>query len=241
MDVRRRNQRPDDTFGQRHLSAFGRRLFVPVLCVVVPVLTGCSLVVMANKMFGDPMVDCAFKLQTRVNLVSDKKKVVVLCTVPAAVEGHEEYSGVGREILENVTLRLKTEGVRVVSADKVLDWLDDINGVWNDPDEVAEQFDVDYIIHIDIREFTHKVENSPQLFQGVTRAQVHAYRVTKEGGSRRALPAYSNEDFQSKYPPHGPQSVTRESGEQFLRKYTRRISAQLSQLFYDHPAADSVF
>ena len=210
-----------------------------VVVLVLVSLTGCSLFVMAGKaFFGDPVVDSAFKRATRVNLVASKKKVIVLCTVPESV--NNRYPAINQQILEAITRRLKREGIQVINANKVLTWLDDRNGVWDNASEIAQDFDADFIIHIDLSEFTHKAENSPDMYQGKTLGRVEAYRVTKDGDVKRADTVFSTE-FSSQYPRNAPMSVNRASGELFLHKYVTRISTELAQMFYDHPASETVY
>ncbi|GAB4142977.1 MAG: hypothetical protein Tsb009_13750 [Planctomycetaceae bacterium] len=203
-------------------------------------LTGCSLFVMAGKMiYGDPKVTCAFTKQTGVNLAEERKKVVVLCTFPELSRG--EYSSVGADIVENVTLRLKREGIVVVKSKKVYDWLDDRNGIWSDPDELAEAFDADYIVHIDLEEFTHRADNSPGMYQGRTVGNVYAYKIVEnEDGEKRADSVLASE-FKSVYPPNNPVSVSKKSENTFLREYVDRISEQLAQYFYNHTVSSTIF
>jgi len=211
-----------------------------VVAGLVFVCAGCSLFLMAGKMlYGDPVQVCAFTSVTGVNLVAEKKSVAVLCTVPAAVES--QYPSVGRDILEKVTQRLKREEVKVISVDTVLDWLDDNAGMWSDPDELAEAFDADYIIEIELVAFTHKAENSPQLYQGKTNGYVRAYQVANRDGRRTAEEVFADEDFRSTYPEHHPQPASKTSGEHFLRQYVQRISTQLAQMFYNHHASEVVY
>jgi len=217
-----------------------RRNSVIVLAAIgVAGLAGCSLVTMAGKaIFGDPVLTCSFKQVTKVDLVDSKKSVLVLCTVPESVSS--QYPAINQRILEGVTRNLKREGVRVVNANKVLTWLDDRNGVWGSADELAADFDADYVIHIELTDFTHRAENSPGLYQGKTLGEVHAYRVVKRGGTKRAESVFVNE-YRSDYPPNNPISANQASAKIFLEKYIARISTELAQMFYDHHAGDGIF
>lgn len=216
------------------------RLAAVIVCSALLFLGGCSLVVMTQKMlFGDPKVSCIFKTRTGVDLVRNQKKVVVICTVPHAVEN--QYPSVASDILESVTLELKRNDVKVVSPSKVQEWFDDNNGLWNGITDAARSFDADFVIHIKLSVFTHKADKSAQMLQGVTHGMVHAYRVTRIGERVRTEEIYTDEDFSSTYPPHNPTPVTQISSDQFLRKYIERISSQLAKHFYDHTMSATVY
>ena len=210
------------------------------LSLSVASLAGCSLFVMAGKMFfGNPTISCAFTQQTHISLAGDNKKVVVLCTFPESTRG--DYSSIGSDIVEKVTLRLKREGIIVIKAKKVYDWLDDRNGVWDDPDELADAFDADYIIHIDLDEFSHRADHSPGMYQGRTLGNVYAYQITEdEDGDKRADMKFSSE-FKSVFPPNNPVSINKKSENTFLREYVDRISTQISQMFYDYTMSSTIF
>jgi len=194
---------------------------------------------MAGKaLFGDPKVAALFRTRTRVDLAGQNKTVVVFCSVPYAVS--DRYSSVQSDILEAVTRRLKREGIQVVDSNKVLNWLDDHNGVWNDPDEVAQAFEADYIIHIDLDEFTHRAENSPNMYQGRANGTVHAYEIQEVRDVKIATSVFS-EPYRSVYPPHHPKPRSQASGKMFLRQYVAQISEELAQMFYDHRPGANIF
>lgn len=209
-----------------------------LLAVVGLLISGCSLVTMAGKMFwGDPTITCEFTRATRIDLRKSQKTVAVVCTAPASVEN--EYPGINGNILQNVIQTMKREGVEVVSSSKMNRFLDDRHGMFDGPDDLAESIDADYIIHIEIEDLTHRVEKSPDLFQGKSQGKVHVYEVVEEDGRKTAQQVMLSK-FDSLYPTNAPMSASRVSGEHFQREYVRRVSTQLAQKFYHHPASDTV-
>ena len=65
-----------------------RRLTLLCLAIVLPVMaSGCSLFVMAGKMFlGDPKVQSAFNAQTGVDLIEDEKRILIVCRTPSLMQ-----------------------------------------------------------------------------------------------------------------------------------------------------------
>jgi len=220
----------------RRSSASAARAAIAAAAVITAALSGCSLFTIAGKVFfGDPTMECAFKKVTSVDLKESKEPVLVLCTVPESVSS--QYPAINQRILEAVTRELKREDIRVVNSNEVLTWLDDRNGVWDSPDELAAGFDAKYIIHIELTDFTHRAENSPGMYQGRTMGEIHAYKVVKVGKKKHARPIFSD-SYRSDYPPQNPISANQASGKIFLEKYVKRISSELAQMFYDHRLGD---
>jgi hypothetical protein len=113
----------------------GFRLSRPVAllmaCAVGFSQPGCSLFVMAGKMFfGDPAATSTFTQSTRVDLVKEGKRILVICSTPDAVKTN--FPSVDFDLLDGVTRRLKVRGIKVVDPDNVATWLDDHGGRWND-------------------------------------------------------------------------------------------------------------
>ena len=202
-------------------------------------LPGCSLITMAGKMImGDPVVSCAFSQQTHVDLVKDARTVLVVCKVPESVK--KDFPSLGFDILDGVTRRLKRQGVSIISPNEVASWMDDNGGRWDDVGELADEFDTDYIIDIDIQKFTHTEENSPDLFRGRAAGMVTAHEVRSSSGLKSTHHVFERE-FNSEYPSHHPISVTTISSKTFRKQYVDRVCSELSHLFYNHRMSEEVY
>ncbi len=215
-------------------------------CLVIG-STGCSLIVMANRMvFGDTKVTCAFKGQTNVDLAKDEKTVIVVCSTHDSIR--EENPALEQEIVQGVTRRLKRQKITMISPGKVSRWIDDQGGYWESVAELADNFEVDYIIHIDIEKFSYMEENSTDLFRGNALAKVKAYKVPEtdddedeEADSihKRPLQVFYHE-YRSTYPELSPISSQRMSTKVFRKKYLDQTCTGLSKLFYDYLISDRV-
>ncbi len=207
-------------------------LSVVLLMLVCSGASGCSLYVMAGKMFfGDPLQTCEFTKNTKVDLADEKKKVLVVCSTPESIRS--DYPSLNYDLLEQITYRLRRNDIDVLDTGKVATWLDDNGGVWNDVEELAENFDVDYIIHVDIDEFDYREPNSPNLLRGKTFGNISAYEVEEIDGMKRALQVFTSE-YTSEYPIHMPVSIETESPEVFRKKYKDRIADQIGRFFYNY-------
>lgn len=218
-----------------------RRLAAGLTAIAIPLLfAGCSLVISGIRSFmGDPQLESSFKRQTHVDLAGQGKRVAVLCEVPYAISGH--YPSLGQDVVTGVTRDLKREGIRVVDENRVLDWLD-THGFPEGRDEIAATDfakKADYVILIELQEFTHRADNSPDMFQGKVVGIVHGYKIADAHERRSAYEVFTSE-FRLVHPTYTPMEASQTKGDTFLRNFIARLTRQLGELFYDHPASTEI-
>lgn len=244
MDDRRLSSAPDsatpDGFGPSVLLVPLRRCAACLaIASMVWTLGGCSLFVMAGKMFfGDPKQEAPFRATTDVDLTKGQKSVLIVATAPLGVKA--ESASVDLEVVERVSRQLRTKGVKVYPSKKVLNWLDERGGQWGDANEIAEKFDADYIVEIDIDRFSHLEENSPDLYRGNAVGNVRAYEVVKRDGERVASPCFAKE-FTCTYPSQAPKPAHQISEATFRQEFLNRVCDKITQQFCDHRASETVY
>lgn len=232
----------DDT-KRRSLRAVGLAGLALLACS----LTGCSLFVMAGKMlFGDPVLTSAFRLATGVDLTKSGEKALVICSAPSAIRSR--FEGAEYEFIAKVARHLKKQGISVVNSNEVAEWMDNSGGLWNGPTELAQAFETDYIIHIDLKKLelsedsrlSFAGEQSPHMYRSKIAGTVHGYKVEKSGEIKRAWEVFTHE-FSATYPEHRPFSRDEiSSPEVFTRTCVDRASIRLAQLFYDHRMSEEI-
>ncbi|MFO0917494.1 MAG: hypothetical protein U0872_04165 [Planctomycetaceae bacterium] len=194
--------------------------------------TGCSLLVMSQRLIlGDDLIQSEFESFTRVDLTKGKYKLLVVCSTPDSVD--RELSTLKLELIDGVTRRLRREKIPVIDSDKVANWMDEHGGLPSDPTELAKDFEADYIVWIDVQEFTLKEENSVKLLRGRALGFVHVYRVSELDGERQAMTVF-NKEFTATYPPHKPISEVNRSADIFQRDFVHKVCDQLARKFYDY-------
>ncbi len=204
-----------------------------VICgAALCVLPGCSLGVMFSKMLtGDPMIPAEFKSRTRVDLAKGKHTVLVVCTTPTSVES--ELATLKFDLIDGVSRRMKLNGVKVINPDLVATWIDEHGDAGPNPSDLARDFEVDYIIQIDVESFGLREPSSPKLLRGQSSGFVRVFKVEEAGPQRIAHNVYSNE-FASSYPTHQPISEQGRTALTFQKDYVDRVCDQLAKKFYDH-------
>ena len=163
-----------------------RRVGFGALGCVALSYTGCSLGVMMGKMFiGDPMTDSAFEAYTKKTLAEEGKRVAVICSSPEALK--LEMSSLDMDLLSNVALRMRQHEINIVEPHEVARWIDD-NGGAIDLLDLGTSVEADYIVHIQIEEFTYKEENSPNLFRGRSSGNVSVYELVPRDAPEEKKP-----------------------------------------------------
>jgi len=217
-----------------------RRLALIVFCgFLLLSQSGCSLFVMAGKMiFGDPVLPCAFTEQTKIDLTKGDYKVVVVCKAPEVLT--EGYSSLQVDLLAETSRRLKREGIEIVNPNKVASWLDDNLGDFDDPTYLAQEFEADLVLVIDVESFSYKEESKNTLLRGRTSAQLTAYELRGDDENELAVQIFARE-FVSKYPELYPVPIESISEITFRKRYLDRISQHIAQHFYNHRASDAIY
>lgn len=220
----------------------GRRLVIQLLTAglcgaAVATLPGCSLGVMFGKMIaGEPLVPAEFRKMTKDDLTKGKHTVLVVCTAPETIDS--ENSTLAYDVIDGVTRRMKLHGINVVNPDLVANYLDMNGGGDIDPTQLAEEFDPDYIIVIEIQHFSFREPNSPKLLRGQSSGIVRVVEVSEINGHKLASSVFGTE-FSSTYPIHQPVSEQGRSSLIFQKEYMDRFCTQLAEKFYDHrPGGD---
>ena len=210
-----------------------RRVIMLVL-VASMVLPGCSLGVMAGKLFfDDPKMKCVFRKNTGTDLTKGKKTILIACSTSHQILS--KYPGIRIDIVDKMSRILETRNVRIVPPDDVATWFDD-HGEWGDFTELADEFDADYVMHIDLKSFAVVVPDSPNLLQGKTEGRVSMMEIKMAGKNKEKKKASVavERSFSVMFPTTYPVPRESRSEEMFTENFLDRISAQLARMLYDH-------
>ena len=199
--------------------------------------SGCSLFVMAGKMFlGDPKVPSNLRAKTGVNLSKKDRRVLVICSAPEAVKS--ELSGLEYDMTELIVRQLKRHKINVIDSDTVANWFDEHGGRLDDPSELARDFEVDYIIHVQVEEYDFLEENSRSMYRGRAVGSAIVYHVQDEQPIV-ARQIYAG-DFRTQYPTLHPIPFEQISERSFQKQFLDYLTTQLSRQFYDYRRSESI-
>lgn len=210
-------------------------LLFTVIAVAVLSIPGCSLGVMAGKMFfGDPKIKSAFRGATGVDLTKGKNSLLIVCTAPHGTVN--EFPSLQIDVVDRITRILDTRNVKVVASDEVAAWIDD-HGDWGDFTELADEFDADYVLHIEFDSFRCDVPDSPNLLQGKAAGKVIVLEA--KGEDTKSVSTSFERVFDVTYPSY-PIPRENRSEQMFAETFLDRTAVSLSHFLYDHRASETV-
>lgn len=220
----------------------GRRMFVLLLLLCVG-NSGCirAGALIGKVLMGDPTIKASFELQRGINLQKGQQKVAVVCSAPASVTA--EFDSLAYDVQEEVTRRMRIHKLNVASDDDVISALNRTSGKFDKDAMAAALEDVDFIIHIDIEQFTHTEDGNPELYHGRANGIVHAYEVERDpesGGGPHALQMFFQE-FTTEYPKNQPVSADQMAARVFRQKCVDQLADVVGRMFYDVATTDILF
>ncbi|RLT10792.1 MAG: hypothetical protein DWI22_02855 [Planctomycetota bacterium] len=212
----------------------GARRVIMLVLVASMVLPGCSLGVMAGKLFfDDPKMKSVFRKNTGTDLTKGEKTILIACSTSHQILS--KYPGIRIDIVDKMSRILETRNVRIVPPDDVATWFDD-HGEWGDFTELADEFDADYVMHIDLKSFAVVVPDSPNLLQGKTEGRVSMMEIkmAEKNKDKKKASVAVERSFSVMFPTTYPVPRESRSEEMFTENFLDRISAQLARMLYDH-------
>jgi hypothetical protein len=196
-------------------------------------LTGCNAVILLGYLIGGPpAIEPDFHKQTNLKLDGKETKVMVMCYAPTELRWDND--AVDYELAKHVAVRLNMNKIKVIDPDRVHAWLDK-NKDWHKASEVGAEFKVDYIIHIDMKDYSLFEEHSSDLFRG--RADLVVSVIKMDEDKKDGHQIYSK-PLISRFPTKTPVSVYNYSYGNFKKLYLSTLSNEVGILFYEHFAGD---
>lgn len=229
------NALPSSQFVITGHAPIGRRLRMAAAAVALGLIAGCAQVAVLGKIFyGDPRVTAAFEQITGESL-QDRARVALVCTAPESVQS--EFDTLAIDLQEELIRRMSRRGIDVLPADEVSSVLDKNAGLF-DAQLLAEELELDYVLHVDVEQFSHRDAGSPNLLRGRSLGNVYGYAVRESSPGKQALQVFERE-FRSEYPTSYPISVDQTPEKVFRRRFVDHLSDQVGRMFYDFRTSEA--
>lgn len=197
-------------------------------------LTGCTQILLLGYLIGGPpSIEPEFDKETGISLDKKERKVLVLCYAPKEVKW--DFDSIDRELGRHVSHRLNQNKIKVIDPDAVQAWLDEHADDWDQPGEIGKEFEVDFVVFMEVSKFTLYEPGNSNLFRGESETLLKVYEM--EDGEGKEI--YSKE-VNSKYPIHQPVSTSDYSYYDFKRLYLSSLSEEIGRHFYEHYAGDDI-
>ena len=221
-----------EQLNHRHCrGSFVRLVLAALLLISVP---GCNYFILLGYLIGGPpQIEPLFEKDTKKSLTDRNVRVAVVCY--ASDELKYECENIDHIIARQVTYQLSMNKIDVVPNDEVRSWMVQ-NPDWDTASEVGAAFDVNYVVYIDVSEFSLYERDSNTRFRGRCEAIVSVYEMETDGEGKRIF----SHDLNSQYPIQVPRSATDVSYDTFRMEYFSRLSDEIGRLFYPYLNGDDI-
>jgi hypothetical protein len=206
-------------------------LAVGLLCLTA---SGCNYIVVFGYLLGGPpSVEPLFEKETKESMSGKDIKVCVVCFAPNEIKYN--FENIDFEVATYVSHRLHTHKIVVISPDRIKGWLEE-NKDWDRPEEIGAYFKTDYVISIDMNEFSLYEEGSAELYRGRAEAIVSVWKMEDDGHAERI---FTKEKI-SKYPLHMAVDSAEKTYQTFKGEFLSRLSEEIGRFFYEYEVADEI-
>lgn len=207
-------------------------LLATLLCALS---SGCINVgVMLGKVIlGNPTQTSAFELQYGVSLEKEDHTVAVVCTAPPSAVS--EFDGMELDVQDEVTRRMRMRDIEIASGREVGRAMNRTYGRFDENALAAALDDVDFIIHVDIEQFTHNEDGNPELYRCHCRGVIYAYKVTRdpEETDHTRIDRVFFQEINTIYPTTQPITADMMSKRVFHQKCVDHVADVIGRAFYD--------
>lgn len=193
---------------------------------------GCNYIMVFGYLLGGPpSVEPLFDKETKKSMTDKDIRVCVICFAENKIKYN--FESIDYELAHYVAMQLHSHKIEVVNPDQVKAWLEE-NKDWDKPEELGAYFKVNYVVYIDLNQFSLYEDGSAELYRGKAESIVSVWEIDEDGHGEKI---FSKEKL-SKYPLHVPVSAAEKSYQTFKGEYLTHLSEAIGRLFYEYYVAD---
>jgi hypothetical protein len=197
--------------------------------------SGCQAVVLLGYLIGGPpSTDPDFHQKTKQTMADKTKVVLVYCYAGKELKWDNE--AVDYDLAKHVAHRLNSNKIKVIDPDLVYDWLDK-NDKWRKTAEIGKHFRVDYVVHIDVKDYSLFEPHANNLYRG--RADIIVNVVKMDEDKRDGNVIYTTA-VKSFFPTRSPVDSNVMSYAEFKKHYLSALSDEIGKLFYPKETGDDI-
>ena len=215
-------------FFTRRVSTFA------LLMMLVTACSGCSqFVIISYLLHGPPSIEPDFDAETGESLSNPDITVAVVCFAPKELQW--KFPQIDEQIATYLVARLSPNHISTIHPDRVKAWIDQ-NPDWERADEIGKEFNADYVIEVEIADFSLHEGSSTTLFRGRTEAYVNVVKVDEDGNGDQIF----TKELDFVFPTRVPRSSYDQTLTSFQREYLSRLSERIGWMFYDRFHGDMI-
>ena len=197
-------------------------------------LPGCNYFILLGYLIGGPpQLEPLFEKETKKSFTDRNVRVAVVCYAPDDLT--KFHDNIDQMLMLRLSTLLHAHKIEVVNPDAIQGWLAN-NPDWDSPVEIGSEFDVNYVVYVDMSSFSLYEPDSTSLFRGRCDAMVSVYEMSTGGDGKRIF----DKDIQSVFPTQVPRSASDVSYDTFRNEYFFRLADEIGRLFYPYGHGDDI-
>ncbi|MEZ6133236.1 MAG: hypothetical protein R3C59_31600 [Planctomycetaceae bacterium] len=201
------------------------------LMLVVP---GCNYFILLGYLIGGPpQLQPLFEKETKKSFTDRDVRVAVVAFAPDDLT--KFHDNIDQMLSVRLSALLYKHKIEVINPDAINAWMVN-NPDWDSPTEIGADFDVNFVVYVDISEFSLYEQDSTSLFRGRCEAIVSVYEMETDGDGRRIF----TKNVNSVFPIQIPRSASDISYETFRHEYFFRLADEIGRLFYPYGNGDDI-
>lgn len=209
-----------------------RHLLVPALLLTI--MPGCNYFILLGYLIGGPpQIQPLFEKETNKSFTDRNVRVAVVCYAPDDLR--KFHDNIDQMLSWRLATLLNRNHIDVVEPDAIQAWMVN-NPDWDSAVDVGAEFDVNYVVYVDMSEFSLYEQDSSSLFRGRCEAIVSVYEMDTGGDGQRIF----TKDINSIFPTQVPRSASDVSYETFRNEYFFRLAEEVGRLFYPYGNGDDI-
>lgn len=212
-----------------------RRFSVLTICSTMLLsLCGCNYFILLGYLIGGPpQLEPLFEKETGKSFTDRNVRVAVMAYAPDELTKFHDQ--IDRTLMYRLSALLMANQIEIANTDAILQEMTN-NPDWDSPVEIAAEFDVNYVVYVDMSEFSLYEKDSTSLFRGRCEAIVSVYEMATDGEGERIF----TKDINSLFPIQVPRSASEVSYETFRNEYFFRLADEIGRLFYPYGNGDDI-
>lgn len=205
-----------------------------VASVAVLVLPGCNYFIALGYLIGGPpQIEPLFEKETKKSFTDRDIQVAVVCYAPDDLK--KFHDNIDQMLAQRLSALLFKNEIKIISPEAINAWMVK-NPDWDSATEIGAEFDVNYVVYIDISTFSLYEQDSTSLFRGRCDTIVSVYEMETDGDGRRIW----DKDISSVFPKMVPRSASDVSYDTFRNEYFFRLADDIGRMFYPHRNGDDI-
>lgn len=211
-----------------------RSIGLIVASLVILILPGCNYFIALGYLIGGPpQIEPLFEKETKKSLTDRDIQVAVVCYAPDDLK--KFHDNIDQMLAQRLSALLFKSQIKVIAPERVNAWMVK-NPDWDSATEIGAEFDVNYVVYVDISSFSLYEQDSTSLFRGRCDTIVAVYEMETDGDGRRIW----DKDISSVFPKMVPRSASDVSYDTFRNEYFFRLADDIGRMFYPHRNGDDI-